>query len=234
MVPDNFTTTDWLDTFPEYQPSGLAIDLQQNPQILQVIFNRIMNATKTQINNLHFAGDTGAGGGSPLRFYDGFELLINADADATQVGTPAVLTDANILDEIYELRDAIDPRLRANPSLKIFISYADGDLFDRAARDTQTQATINSITGQRSITQTNGTTIPIIPIEGIAKDFVFATIADKTDRSNLVQGVWMESDVDTLKLYREVEVDETWAILLRFYCGVQYKSGLDIWYKDNA
>ena len=68
----------------------------------------------------------------------------------------------------------------------------------------------------------------------INKDFVFATVADKSANSNLTQGVWTGKDEEVMKLYREVEADETWNILMRFHLGVQYKSGLDIWFLNNV
>lgn len=234
MVPDDYTTTDWLDTFPRFQPKGLAIDLQQNPEIQKVIFDLILNATQTQINELHSSGDDALIDPNPLRFYDGFEKLILADVDATQVGVPAVLTKANILDYFFELRNAIDPRLRNKPNLKFFCSYADADLYDVAARETQTATVVTDMRGAKTITQANGSIINVVPIEGISKNFVFATVADNSDASNLVQGVWMGKDSDTLKLYREVEADQTWNILMRFYCGVNYKTGKDIWYLNNV
>lgn len=234
MVPDTWTTTDWLDTFPRFQPTGLAIDLQMNKEIQAVVFRRILNATHTQINDIHSNGDDTLVDPSPLRFYDGFVKQILVDVDATPVGVPAVLTAANIVSKVFELRNAIDPRLRNKPSLKIFSSYADSDLFDEAARLTQNDVTVNTLRGQKTITQANGSTINVIPIEGLPKDFMFATIADKSDMSNLVQGVWVAKDSDTLKLYREVEVDQTWNILMRFYAGVQYKTGEDIWYLNSV
>lgn len=235
MVPDEFTVTDWLDEFPDYQPMGLAIDLKMNPTILSVIFNRIMEATKTQVNALHVQGDDALIAPSPLRFYDGLKKLILADVDATQVGVPVVLTAANILDEIFELRNAVSPRLRSVPGLTIFCSYEDLDILDQANRNTQNSITVTQVQGVRTITQAgqNGG-IPIVPQEGIPKDFMFVTIAGRSTRSNLVQGVWVPRDIDTLKLYREVEVDQNWAILMRMYLGVQYVTGLDIWYKNNV
>jgi hypothetical protein len=233
MVTDDFTVTDWQDTFPRFQPKGLSVDLVNNPEITAVIFNRIKNATHTQLNENHSAGDSTLIAPNTLRFYDGFETLILADADATQVGTPAVLTKANILDYFFDLRDAIDPRLRNKSNLKFFCSYADADLYDRAARETQTSTAITTHRGERQITQANGSVINIVPVEGLSKDFVFATVADKSDNSNLVQGVWMENDYEVMKLYREVEADQTWNILMRMDVGVQYKSGGDIWYLNN-
>jgi hypothetical protein len=230
MVPEEIDVLEWKDTFPDFQPSGLNIDLKANPKIAKTVMDLVMEATKTQMNTLHSAGDTGAGAANPLRFYDGFETLILADADATQVGTPAVLTSANIIAYMFDLRDAIPPRLRRNKGLKIFCSYADADLFDRAARATNDAQVVVTADGVRSITQASGSSIPVIPVEGISKDFVFATIADKTDNSNLVQGVWVDRDSDTLKMYRSEEADQIWKILLRMDLGVQHKTGDNIFY----
>lgn len=234
MVPDNFTTTDWLDTFPRFQPTGLAIDFQQNKEILKVIFDRILEATQTQINENHSAGDDALSAPDPIRFYDGYETLILADADATQVGTPTVLTKANILAFFFELRNAIDPRLRNKPNLKFFCSFADADLFDEAARETQTATVTTDLRGVKTISQANGSIINVVPMEGISKNFVFATPADKSAQSNLVQGVWMLKDSETLKLYREVEADQTWNILMRFFCGVNFMTGKDIFFLNNV
>lgn len=233
MVPDEYTVTDWLDDFPRFQPTGLSIDLKLNPEIQKVIFNLVLNATHTQINEVHSAGDDALIAPNPLRLYDGFKKLILADVDATQVGTPAVLDSSNILSYTFQLRNAVDPRLRNKKNLKIFGSYADSDLYDEAARGTQTATIITDHRGAKTITQANGSIINFVPIEGIAKNFMFVTVADKTDASNLVQGVWTAKDSETLKLYREVEADQTWNIIMRFFCGVNYKTGKDIWYLNN-
>lgn len=234
MLTDTMTVTDFLDTFPDYQPSGLSVDLKNNPKIMKVVFNLILNAAQTQLNELHAVGDDTLIAPDPLRFYNGFVTEILADADATQVGVPAVLTEANILSYVFELRNAIDPRLRNKKSLKIFSSYADADLFDVAGRNTQDSTIITTVRNGLEIKQANGSVINIIPNEGIPKDFMFATIADKTPASNLVQGVWMDRDSDTLKMYKEVEADQTWNIIMRLYTGTQYVDGGDIWYLNNV
>lgn len=221
------------DTFPEYQPKGLNIDLVSNPEIQAAIFDLIMNSVHNHINELHSVGDTGSGTAA-LAYYNGLVTLILADADATQVGTPAVLSSANIIDSIFGLRDAIPPRLRSNPNLKIFCSYADGDLFDRAARDTQDAEVITGMQGVKSITQANGSNIPVIPIEGIPKNFVFATIASQSADSNLVQGVWVDKDMDTLRMYKSEEIDQIYKIALRISVGVQHATGDDIFYLNNV
>ncbi len=223
----NFDVQDWKNTFPEYQPSGLNVDLVANPKIQDVVFDLSMNKIHVEVNSKNSSGAAGAGS------WDGYETLILADADATQVGTPAVLTEANIIQYIFDLRDAVADRLADNPNLKIFCSYSDAKLFDRAARATNDAEVIATMEGVRSITLTGGGSIPIVPIQGISKDFVFATVAGQGEDSNLVQGVWMENDLETLKMYRFAEGDQTWRILFRASLGVQIVTGKDIWYLNN-
>ena len=235
MVLDKIPLNEWKETFPEYQVSGANNNLAVNPKIASVVFNRIMEATKTQINELHSAGDDSLGGSDPLRFYNGFQTWIQADADATEVGANTALTVGNILGRVYELRNAVPPRLRNKKNLKIFCSYAAYDLYDQARRATQTQLAETDIAGSGVVNQSShAARINMIPVEGLDRDFMFATVADKSAQSNLVQGVWFQSDLETLKVYRSEEADQEMKVVLRFDIGVQYVTGKDIFYVDNA
>ena len=235
MVIDKINVREWKDTFPEFQPTGLNVDLKANPKIAKVIFDRIMEATKTQVNELHSAGDDTLASPSSLRFYDGFETLIQADADATEVGANTALTQSNILARVYELRNAVPARLRNKKNLKIFCSYADYDLYDMARRASQTQLAETDITGSGVVNQSShAARINLVPVEGLSKDFMFATLADKSAQGNLVQGFWAENDLETMKIYRTTEADQEWKIIMRFDTGVQYYTGKDIFYVDNA
>lgn len=169
-----------------------------------------------------------------MRFYNGLVTLILADVDATQVGVPAVLDSSNILDKAFELRNAIDPRLRRDPDLKFICSYADFDLFDVAARNTQTATVITTVVGTKTITYTDGTVINLIPSEGVPKDFIFATVANTKSNSNLVRGVWVSRDFEAVKFFRFSEADMIWNIVIRADVGVQYVTGDDIWYLNNV
>ena len=230
MVINDFTTTDWKDTFPEYQPSGLNIDLKINPMIQKVVFDLAMEATKSQINEIHAIGDTALIAPDPMRWYDGFTTLILADVDATQVGVPAVLTSVNILAQVQGLIQAVPGRLRNKTNLVTFCSIADYDLYNAARAITQTYIPQTDVAGSPALLQSFGQRINLVPIDGMPKDFMFTTLASSDASSNLVQGVWAASDEDTLKLYRSEEADQTWKILLRFDMGIQYKSGKDIFF----
>jgi hypothetical protein len=216
---------DWFATFPDFQPTGSMVDLQVNDKIRSTVIDLTLNKIETEINAMHSSGST---------LWNGFSTLILADGDATQVGTPAVLSSANIISYMFELRNALPPRLRRNKNLKIFMSYADADLFDQASRDTQDAQVTVSLDGVRTITQQNGSTIPVIAIEGIPKNFVFATIGGNSSDSNLVQGVWVDSDTSNLALYKEQPADETWNMVMKAALGVQYYTGKDIFYLNNV
>ena len=223
----------WKDTFPTFQPSGTSIDLQMNPKITSVIFDLAMNAIKQQMNELHAIGDL-ALSPDPMEWYDGFTTLILADSDPTQVGTPAVLTSANILAKVKELIQAVPARLRSKSNLFTFCSVADYDLYMEARATTQTYSPQTDVESNNKLIQSYGSKIKLIPIDGMPKDFIFTTLAGRDDSSNLVQGVWLEKDSDILKVFRFTEVDQSWRILMRMSMGVQYKSGLDIFYINNV
>lgn len=224
ILLENFDIAAWKGTFIQYQPNGLSVDLQASPEINQAVRDLVFDACHNQINALHSAGDTGNGD-----LYDGFVTKILADADATQVGTPAVLTDVNIIAQIRALKNAIPSRLYNTP-LAMFISHADANLFADATADTQTSQVVTTIDGQLYMILVNGRRVPIIPVDGIPASFVFVTPAGTGADSNLVQGFWMEDDKDTLLLYKENPADQIHRLVFRICTGVEFVTGEDIFY----
>lgn len=221
MALETLDVAEWKTTFPRFQPSGKSVDLNANPEIKKVVFDLLMEAVQTQMNQAH-------SGGSAL--YSGFEDLILADSDCTEVLTGADLTTDNIIDRVFALRNAVPPRLRKRKDLTIFCSYAAADLFDEAARETNTAAVTVLANGVRSITKTKGGSVQLVPMEGLSDDFMFITVASKKKDSNLKQGFWVEADKDAIKFYRTEEADQIWKLILRVSLGVQYVTGEDIFF----
>jgi len=234
MAQGQWRVTDWKETFPEYQPSGLNIDLKMNPVIQKVVFSRVMEAAHTQINNLHSVGDDTLVAPDPLRFYNGFYTEIIADADATEVGTGTTIALNNVLARVKELINAIPERLAMETNLKAFCSFSTYKMYQDARAETQTYLPSTDIAANKVLLQAYGSNVELVPILGIPADVIFVTKASTDDSSNLVQGVWVESDMDALKMYKEVEADEDWLILMKFYIGVQYKTGEDIFYVQGV
>ena len=223
ILMENFDVNDWKGTFVKYQPNGLSVDLVASPEINKAVRDLVFDAAHNQINTEHSSGST---------LYDGFETLILAGA-ATQVGTPAAFTPANIVDFVYELKNAIPSRLY-NAPLEIICSHAAANLFNDAVSETQTSTIITKVDGQLFINLTNGRQMPIVPMDGISTDFMFVSPAGTGSDSNLVQGFWMEKDKDTLLLYKENPADQIHRLVFRICTGVQYVTDTDIFYLNSV
>jgi hypothetical protein len=234
MYNNKMSPEDFMDTFPEYQPTGSAIDLAMAPAIQSAVFDLAMNSIKTQINKLHAIGDV-ASSPSVLEWYDGFVTLFLADGDATEVGAGAALTSGNILARVKALVNAIPERLAEQGNLVCFCSFAAYKLYQDARAETQTYLPTTDIEARPTLLQAYGSNVRLVPIMNMTADVMFITPASTDDSSNLVQGVWVENDSDALKMYKEVpEADEDWLILMKFYIGIQYKTGKDIYYMKGV
>ena len=233
-IRDVMNPTQWKETFPKYQPSGPSNNLSMSPEVQKTILDLTLDAAKNQLNDLHARGDDTLTSPDPLRFYDGIIKLILADADCTQVGVAGAITLANVLDTVYDMRDAVEPRLRMHPDLKTFCSIADYDLYDRARRATQTQMATTDLGVNDKVIQANGAKITLIPNESIPVGFMFTTIASTKDTSNLVQGVWVKNDAEALMITKMKDTDLDIVMQLRMSMGVNYKSGKDIYFRTAS
>lgn len=228
ILLEDFNVEQFKETFPEYQPTGLSIDLRANTRIASVVQDLVFDAAHNQINTLHSAGNTVGGD-----LYDGFVTKILADADATQVGTPTVISEANAVTVIRGLKNAIPSRLY-NRNMHIFCSHEDANLFQNATSDTQTTKVVTDINGVLHMWLVNGRKVPIIPVDGIPKDFLFTTPAGTNEMGNLVQGFWMANDKTALAMYKENEADQVYRLVFRISTGVEYVTGEDIFYLNNV
>ncbi len=222
----------WLGYFPEFQPDGTALDLKMNPKVLNLVLKLATNAIQSQITRLHTAGVKG-GADKTLAFYDGFKTLIKADADTTIVGEPAVLSATNILDRVNELKKSIPARLAFNPKLFAFCSKEAFELYHEARAKSQTYIPNVDLTASPKLKMAYGSTITLVPIEAMPRDFMFATIASTSIESNLCQGFYAKGDDTTIKVGKLTPSDEVYYTLLRMYTGVQYRSGKDIFFIDK-
>ncbi len=218
----------WKQYFPDFQPTGNSLDLRLNPKVQKTAVELATNAISTQLARLHTIGDK-SGGDTSLEFYDGFTTLIDADPDTTIVGTQAALTATNILEKVDALKREIPARLAFNPNLYAFCSKQAFELYHEARAKSQTYIPTPDVKVAGKLNLAVGSTLTLVPIEAMPRDFIFATVASNSPSSNLVQGFWSAGD-DALRVIKKNNVDNDWLILMKMSTGVQYKSGKDIFY----
>lgn len=232
-VMDTISPAQWKEYFPEYQPTGNNIDLKVNPKIWNVIYDLTVNAMQEQMNNLHSAGDTSLTS-DPLEFYDGISTLALADSDCTNVPSPApdknLFTVDSIMERVDTLITSLPSRLQTSKSLTIFASLATYQMYHQAYKNSGGNVLLLQDINMPNAIKTAIGSARIVWIDGFPNDMLLATIADSSQKSNLVQGIWTSSDEAALKLDKISNLDDDFRFKLSFDMGVQYRTGKDIFY----
>ena len=134
MFFDLFNPRNFEDVWRPYQPVGPLVDRVDNPKITAAIIRETMKTVGAQLGKLIWQGDVGAGAMSPLRFFDGFEKIITADAASIKVTPAGVITAANVIDVLEDTEAAIPASIWEDSSVKFHMSTADFRLYQQAAR----------------------------------------------------------------------------------------------------
>ena len=133
-----FQPDEWLGDWKEYQPNGTLTDMIMNPRFQSIILDLALQAGWTQLAKLFWQGDVTAGGASPLRFFDGIitRLIADSDTDVTFVTPAGVITQANVVDRLVDMYNAIPDKFLKNPNYRIATSFDDWKLLQLFNNDT--------------------------------------------------------------------------------------------------
>jgi hypothetical protein len=157
-------------------------------------------------------------------FIDGLEVLIDADSDVIDVSNVGVITASNVLSILEDFVAAIPAEIDDNPDFKIFVPKSVWNLTMEANRATQQNGTL--------LTTGNVPMIfgkyPFLKKNSMSDNRIIGTIAGTGTESNLVRGYWFENDEESFLMYKENPGNKDWQILLRFFMGMQYRSGSHI------
>lgn len=123
----SITPSVWLPVWRKYRAQGTLTQLSANPQFLADVFDLVKNSSARQLDKLFWLGDTGAGGSSPLRFFDGIIKLIEADSDSdvTFVTPAGTITQANVVDRLQDMIAAMPDKFLDDPDYKIHMNTGD-------------------------------------------------------------------------------------------------------------
>lgn len=179
-----------------------------------------LNLVQKQINIADWQGNTGSGSAN-LNKYNGLLLEIFADGSVVDGNTSdasTATTTSNILARMEEMYLAIPEDLRAGApdggTLKWFLPQAYLDMYVIALRD----ANLFHYKGEEGNIKYYGTNIDLVPQVGLASQNKMVI----TTTDNIVIGVDLESDEDTLEVWYSKD-DRTNHSLLAFKRGITYK-----------
>lgn len=154
-------------------------------------------------------------------FIDGLTTLVDADANVIDVASVGAITTANVFTILDDMIQAIPAEIAADPNLRILMSYEDYLILQEANRATQQNSTA---LGTGDETRVHGK-YDVVWKNSIPKDRIMITITGTQQNSNLVRGVWFETDKENFIMYKEQPADQDWAIALRARLGFQYRWG---------
>ncbi len=123
----SITPSVWLPVWRRYRAQGTLTQLMANPQFLADVFDLVKNSSARQLDKLFWRGDTAAGGGSPLRFFDGVIKKIEADSDSdvTFVTPAGTIVKANVVAILEAFYAAIPDKFFDDPDFKIHMNTGD-------------------------------------------------------------------------------------------------------------
>lgn len=222
-----FQPDEWLDDWKEYQPNGTLTAMMMNPRFQAIILNLALQAGWTQLAKLFWQGDLGAGGASPLRFFDGIvtKLIADSDTDVTFVTPAGVITQANIVDRLVDMYSAIPDKFLKNPNYRIATSFEDFkllQLFNNDAKKTTVGVLDENIKNLFLSKR-------IVPYLGLPKDHLIGSINTGMPESNFVFGTYfaLDSEFTGIQMDKITNLGKVWGYRVDFMADAQYRAGED-------
>lgn len=223
-----FQPDEWLADWEEYQPNGTLTDMVMNPRFQAIIMNLALNAGWTQLAKLFWQGDVTAGGASPLRFFDGIitRLIADSDTDVSFVTPAGVITQANVVDRLVDMYNAIPNKFLKDPNYRINMSFDDFkllQLFNNDAKKTTVGVLDENI---RNLFLNKR----IVPYLGLPKDHLVGARNTGMQDSNFVFGTYfsLDSEFTGIQIAKTENLGKVWGYRVDFMADTQYRAGEDV------
>ena len=223
-----FQPDEWLADWDPYAPTGTLTALLMNPQYQAKIMELALNAAWTQLAKLFWQGDVGAGGGSPLRFFDGIitRLIADSDTDVTFITPAGVITQANVVDRLVDMYNATPNKFLKDPNYKIHTSFEDFKLLQLFNNDSKKTAVGVLDEQVRSLFLNKR----IVPYLGLPKDHLVGARNTGAVDSNFVFDTYfsMTDEFTGMQIDKVENLGKVWGYRVDFMADSQYRSGEDV------
>lgn len=151
--------------------------------------------------------------------FDGLLIKAAADADVIDVAGTTI-TEGNVQAELRKLYNASPEVMRQNPNYKIFVSVADWELYADSVINTSGKGPLPTDEVRKRFKEKT-----IVPLVGMPKNHVKATIGSATRESNIWLGVTATVDFDTITVDRVQNNSDYWFFKMKMGADTQIKWG---------
>lgn len=197
-----------------WQPTGPLVDRVNNPQMQSAIIEETMKSVGTQVGKLIWQGDVLAGAADPLRFFDGFVKILNADG-AINPPPQGVITQSNVLSILASVEASIPSEVWEDPNMIIHMNTTDFRLYSAAARALDFKGVGIEDAG---LGRYAGKTIRFYT--GMTKDNIIVAKSTAGSDSNLWGAVDVNGDDENVKILRYRPESELFIVKVLFTYGV--------------
>jgi len=227
-ISGTFKADEWLNQWARYAPNGNLTNLMMNQEFLRRVLELAINKSKTQLDKLFWIGDKGAGGASPLRFFDGIvtKLIADSDGDVVFVTPAGVITQANVVDRLVDMYEATPDKFLEDPNYKYHMSMTDYkilQLFNNDAKKTTVGVLDENV---RNLFLAKR----IVPFVNMPKDHIIGAHTTLTADSNFVFGQYFSLDAEFsgIQVAKTANLGHLMGWRVDFMCDAQYRYGGDV------
>jgi hypothetical protein len=219
---------EWLNDWEQYAPNGNLTQIMMNPTFLMRVMELALNAAWTQLADLFWVGDTGAGGASPLRFFNGIitKVLADSDGDITFVPAAGVITQANVIDRFVDMYTYTPDKYLKDSNFKYHCSIADWKLLNLANIDAKktTVGVLDQVVMDLFLSKR------IVPSLGFPKDRILGAHTSLGPDSNLVFANYfsLDSEFQGIQVAKTANLGKIYGYRVDFMADAQYRHGGDI------
>jgi hypothetical protein len=223
MFFDKVNPRNFENVWRPFQPQGPLVDRVDNPKIKAAIIAETTKTIGKQLSKLIWQGDVGAGGASPLRFFDGFIKRMNADGTTIKPTPAGNIVVGNVISILEACEAAIPSTIWGDPDVVFHMNTQDFRLYLQAARALDFKGSdIGDAVAERFAGR------QIRYYDGLPKNYVVVAKATAGKDSNLWAGADVESDVENVKIERFRPESENFIVKLLFKFNVNYAIGSEI------
>lgn len=213
MAFTTFNPSGFKTLWREFQPTGPLV-FAELPQAAQNALLAALNkSVQFELGDHYVNGEFGAG---ENQLFNGVLYRIANDTDTVSIPTPVAITQENVVSKLEAVRTKIPVAIRANPKLKIYMSWEDWDLYDKALTAREHKGKDETSTNAKLYKG-----IPIVTLAAWPKDVMVSTIGSKDEDSNMWAGIGFSDDEDVILIDKLTNAGERYFFKMKLKCDTQ-------------